>query len=83
LIKIKSIYPILFDRFSQAGQAKDHYFFQDILAARKIYNRKPKRHVDIGSSISGFIAHLMVFMDIEVVDIRPLESSRAQFRSSF
>jgi hypothetical protein len=29
--------------------------------------------VDVGSRVDGFVAHLLVFMPVEVVDIRPLE----------
>jgi len=31
----------------------------------------PLKHVDIGSRIDGFIAHLSVFKEVEVFDIRP------------
>ncbi len=34
----------------------------------------PSRHIDIGSRIDGFIAHLLVFMPVTIVDIRPLQS---------
>lgn len=47
------------------------YFFQDRLVARWIYEANPVRHVDIGSRIDGFIGHLSVFRDVEVIDIRP------------
>lgn len=43
-------------------------------AARKIRKRAPDRHVDIGSRLDGFITHLLVFRDVIVVDIRPVES---------
>jgi len=68
------VYPILTDFNQEAGTARGHYFFQDLWAARKIYNRKPQRHVDIGSRIAGFVAHLLVFMPVEVVDVRELHS---------
>ncbi len=66
--------PMLHDRFDSAGDARGHYFFQDIWAARKIYSRRPERHVDIGSRVDGFIAHLLVFMPVEIVDVRALSS---------
>jgi SAM-dependent methyltransferase len=72
-IKITNLYPILHEKFAQAGDVDWHYFFQDIWAARKIFKNKPERHVDIGSSIGGLIAHLLVFREVEVVDIRPLK----------
>lgn len=66
--------PMLYDRFETAGGAHGHYFFQDLWAARKIYQRRPERHVDIGSRIDGFIAHLLVFMPVEIIDVRALPS---------
>ena len=59
--KIKSIYPVLSDKNDLAGSIKDHYFLQDIHVARKIYSQNPKSHLDIGSRIDGFIAHLAIF----------------------
>ena len=58
----------------EAGSARGHYFFQDLWAARKIYSQRPQKHVDIGSRIDGFVAHLLVFMPVDVVDIRELHS---------
>ena len=66
--------PILDERFSEAGQMSGHYFHQDLLIASRIYINKPKRHVDIGSRIDGFISHVAVFRKIELFDIRPQES---------
>ncbi|MBL8992576.1 MAG: DUF268 domain-containing protein, partial [Spirochaetia bacterium] len=31
----------------------------------------PKRHIDVGSRIDGFVAHVAAFRKIEVLDIRP------------
>lgn len=62
--------PIFEDRFSESGSASGHYFHQDLLVARKIHGNKPVRHVDIGSRTDGFIAHVAVFREIEVFDIR-------------
>ena len=64
-------WPFYRDRFRGAG-ALGEYFHQDLWAARKLYAARPARHVDVGSRIDGFIAHCLVFMEIEVVDIRPL-----------
>ena len=40
--------PIFEDRFAESGSASGHYFHQDLLVARKIFENKPVRHVDIG-----------------------------------
>lgn len=67
--------PVLHDYRAQAGTARGHYFHQDLWAARRIRTAAPTRHVDIGSRIDGFIAHLLVFRAVEVIDIRPLTSN--------
>jgi SAM-dependent methyltransferase len=68
-------WPCLEDRFADSGVAKGHYFHQDLLVARRIFLDSPSRHVDVGSSIEGFVAHVASFRQIEVLDIRPLTSS--------
>lgn len=65
-----SPYPVLNERFSESGIMSGHYFHQDLLTAQRIYKNKPKRHIDIGSRIDGFVAHIAVFREIEVFDIR-------------
>jgi hypothetical protein len=65
------IYPILNDRFSESGSASGHYFHQDLLVARRIFLNNPVSHVDVGSRIDGFVAHVASFRSIVVLDIRP------------
>jgi hypothetical protein len=65
--------PCWHDRREQAGAARDEYFWQDLLVARMIHAARPRRHVDVGSRIDGFVAHVASFRSIEVMDIRPLE----------
>jgi SAM-dependent methyltransferase len=72
-LRLGSLFPILGDRYEEAG-ALGHYFHQDLWAARKIFAKRPKSHVDIGSRIDGFVAHLLAFMPVTVVDVRPLTS---------
>lgn len=67
--------PVLADRGEEAGVAGDQYFQQDLHVARLIREADPVRHVDVGSRIDGFIAHLLVFRAVEVVDVRPLRST--------
>jgi hypothetical protein len=71
----RDIYPILHERQAGAGTVGGHYFHQDLWAAKKIFARRPHRHVDIGSRIDGFVAHLLVFMPVTLVDIRPVNSN--------
>ncbi len=65
-------YPILDEWHEDSGTASGHYFHQDIWAARKIFERNPARHIDVGSRIDGFVAHVACFREIEVYDIRPI-----------
>jgi hypothetical protein len=76
-VNLRDAFPILTDMRSGAGTARGHYFHQDMWAAKKIYQSRPVEHYDVGSRIDGFIAHLLVFMPVTVVDIRPMESEIA------
>ena len=69
--KLSKIWPLLFDWDSAAGTLSS-YFWQDLWAARKIFQRKPSMHFDIASRVDGFIAHLLTFMPVTLIDIRPL-----------
>lgn len=72
VFKFGKFYPCLSDRYSESGSASGHYFHQDLLVARRIYLNKPHHHLDVGSRIDGFVAHVAAFRNIEVIDIRPL-----------
>ncbi len=62
--------PMLFERTATSGGASGHYFIQDLYVAKQIFNHKPIKHIDIGSRVDGFVAHVAVFREIEVFDIR-------------
>lgn len=64
--------PCLHDWYEEGGAANNEYFWQDLYVAQKIFATKPERHVDIGSRLDGFVAHVAAFRDIEVFDIRPV-----------
>lgn len=66
---------ILSDYAEQAGAASGHYFHQDLLVARFIYTTNPTRHIDIGSRVDGFVAHVATFRSIDVMDVRALENT--------
>ena len=68
-------FPCYGDRTASAGEAGGHYFHQDLLVAQDIFLRQPHRHIDVGSSVYGFVSHVASFRPIEVIDIRPLHSS--------
>lgn len=75
-ITLKNIMPMLGDRFFEAGSARGHYFWQDIWAAKYLYENRPRDyHVDIGSRLDGFIGHILAFTKVQYIDIRDLSIS--------
>lgn len=66
--------PYPHEKKQQSGTARGHYFHQDLLVARRIHMQNPTRHVDIGSRVDGFVAHVAAFRTIEVLDIRPQDA---------
>lgn len=66
--------PVLNDFASQAGNADGHYFWQDLICASWVHELKPKKHLDIGSRVDGFLAHLLSFRTVTLVDVRPFHS---------
>jgi hypothetical protein len=63
-------YPILNERADQSGSISGHYFHQDLLVSQLIFKNNPISHVDVGSRVDGFIAHVASFRKIVVLDIR-------------
>ncbi|WP_300464803.1 DUF268 domain-containing protein [Desulfobacula sp.] len=79
LLRFRSVYsgrielkPCLHDWYEEGGSTKNEYFLQDLLVARMIFKAKPEKHVDIGSRVDGFVAHVASFREIEVFDVRPI-----------
>tara|TARA_Y100000739_G_scaffold229735_1_gene245773 strand:+ start:3836 stop:4624 length:789 start_codon:yes stop_codon:yes gene_type:complete len=70
--KINKEFLMLNDFFSESGVCSGDYFHQDLLVAKLIHQNKPKKHIDVGSRIDGFVAHVASFREIEVIDIRAL-----------
>lgn len=66
--------PQINDWYESAGNISDEYFVQDLFVARKIFEKKPVKHVDIGSRIDGFVSNVASFMDIEILDIRTVNN---------
>lgn len=67
-----NLLPCLHDWFEEGGATKNEYFWQDLIVARKIFAANPQKHVDIGSRLDGFVAHVASFREIEVFDVRPI-----------
>ena len=69
------ITPCLHDRYAEGGTTDNEYFWQDLVVARMVFAARPARHVDIGSRVDGFVAHVASFREIEVFDVRPITST--------
>jgi hypothetical protein len=67
--------PMLNDVNAKGGTASGHYFHQDLLVAQRIYERNPSYHVDFGSRVDGFVAHVASFRALTFIDLRPLAVS--------
>ena len=67
---VNAIWPILGDHKNNSGSYDLQYFYQDLLVASYIFKANPTKHLDIGSRIDGFVAHVASYREIEVFDIR-------------
>lgn len=71
------------DKYANNGagiESNSDYFIQDIWGARKVTATNPARHYDVGSSVAGFIAHLLgANQPTTLIDIRPLPSLNTSF----
>lgn len=67
--------PILDEKTESAGIMSGQYFHQDLYVAQLINKNNPIKHVDIGSRIDGFVAHVASFREIEIFDIRNQKSN--------
>lgn len=68
--RFNNVFPILGDHKLSSGSLMPHYFYQDLIVANYIFKKSPKKHVDIGSRVDGFISNVASFRKIEVFDIR-------------
>lgn len=71
------------DKYATNGagvESNSDYFIQDIWGARKVAATKPARHYDVGSSVAGFITHLLgANQPTTLIDIRPLPCLNTSF----
>ena len=79
---VLKINPCLHDRSDEAGETRSEYFWQDLIVAQWLDKAQPEKHVDVGSRIDGFVAHIASFRDLEVFDIRAMRVAipRVRFR---
>ena len=55
-----ALYPCLGDLSDNAGVAVGDYFNQDLYVAQRIYKNNTDRHIDVGSRVDGFVAHIVI-----------------------
>lgn len=70
-LRWRDSFPKLTDRMP-SSPFDPHYFHQDTWAARRIAERGPARHVDVGSRVD-LVGFLTAVTDVTFVDIRPLD----------
>jgi SAM-dependent methyltransferase len=71
--RILKFYPVFGEKRSH-NSIPWNYFFQDLWVAQLILQNNPIKHVDVGSRIDGFVAHIATFRQIEVYDIRSVRN---------
>ena len=72
VLKNKSVNlkPCLFDFDANAGVDDDEYFLQDLFVSQLIFKSNVSKHLDVGSRIDGFVAHIATFMEVTIGDLR-------------
>lgn len=75
---VSEVWPIMNDYTALGGTSSGHYFHQDLLVARYIYENNPKTHIDIGSRVDGFVAHVASYREIVVLDINETPETNHQ-----
>jgi SAM-dependent methyltransferase len=69
-----------FGDWTETTRLDSHYFHLGIWAARRILERRPDRHVDVGSDVN-FVGIMTAVTEVEFVDIRPLVVDLPRLRS--
>jgi len=72
---IDEISPYLHEKTDTAGVNFGQYFLQDLLVAQEVYRLSPRNHLDVGSRVDGFIAHVATTHKITFLDIRSLTNT--------
>jgi SAM-dependent methyltransferase len=69
-LRWRDAFPKVADRV-MTSPYDSHYLFQDTWAAQRIAERRPARHVDVGSRVD-YVSFLTAITKVTFVDIRPL-----------
>ncbi|MBV9607607.1 MAG: DUF268 domain-containing protein [Solirubrobacterales bacterium] len=78
-LRLRDAFPQLGDRLA-TSPFDQHYFYQDVWAARHVASLAPARHVDVGSRVD-YVGFLTAVTDVTFVDIRPLQSDLDRLES--
>lgn len=78
-VRDEDLNPQLHDR-TPTNPYDDHYFHQDVWAARRVAEIVPSRHVDVGSRVD-YVGFLTAICPVAFVDIRPLPVQIDDFES--
>ena len=71
-IKIIELYPCIYAKDKQAGNVAS-YFYQDTWLAKKMFEKKPDQHIDVGSTVL-LVGILSQFTKVISVDINSIKS---------
>jgi SAM-dependent methyltransferase len=71
---IGRLFPCLNERQAASGDGRSIYFLQDLFVAQRVLANHPEVHIDVGSRVDGFVAHIASCRKVKVVDIRPLRN---------
>lgn len=77
--RIRDLWYRSYDRYDPAGSTTSHYFHQDLWAADWIYRARTTEHVDVGSRVDGFVAHVLPFCHVIYVDLRAVTLTHPHF----
>ena len=75
---IEHLKPMVYDK-TDSTPVDPVYFYQDSWCAKKIFENKPKSHVDIGSNVE-FIGIISQFVPTATVDIREVDLNQEGLR---
>lgn len=77
ILKNEILKPMIFDRTNET-LIDPVYFYQNAWCARKVFENKPTKHIDVGSD-SKLVGILSQFVPTTMVDIRPVNLNMLGF----
>jgi hypothetical protein len=69
--KITGVFPVFGDHKESNSDFDKHYFYHETIVSNYIFENNPKKHIDIGSRLNGFVSTVASFRKIEFFDLRP------------